>query len=267
MKKYWSFFRIRFINSLQYRSAAYAGIATQFFWGIMLILMYRAFYQANPAAFPMTFQQTSTYVWLQQAFLSLFMTYGFDNELFDLITSGNVAYELVRPMDLYSMWITKQMATRMAKAALRCFPVLIFAALLPAPYGLTAPQDLISFFMFLVTLFLGCATMLAFYMLVYISVFYTLSPMGVRMMTATITDFLTGSLIPIPFMGEKLQRFIRLTPFAAMQNLPLRIYSGNIAGAEMVSGFILQLFWLTALVLVGQLWMGRTLKRVVVQGG
>ena len=43
MKKYWSFFRIRFLNGLQYRAAAYAGIATQFFWGVMLILMSRAF--------------------------------------------------------------------------------------------------------------------------------------------------------------------------------------------------------------------------------
>ncbi|AGI39710.1 hypothetical protein Clst_1656 [Thermoclostridium stercorarium subsp. stercorarium DSM 8532] len=35
MKKYISFFRIRFINGLQYRSAAYAGIMTQFAWGSM----------------------------------------------------------------------------------------------------------------------------------------------------------------------------------------------------------------------------------------
>ena len=32
MKKYLSFFRLRFITGLQYRTAALAGIATQFFW-------------------------------------------------------------------------------------------------------------------------------------------------------------------------------------------------------------------------------------------
>ena len=32
MKKYLSFFRIRFIAGLQYRAAAWAGIATQFAW-------------------------------------------------------------------------------------------------------------------------------------------------------------------------------------------------------------------------------------------
>ena len=69
MKKYWSFFRMRFLGSLQYRAAAWAGIATQFAWGFMQLLMYRAFYEAGPAAFPMEFSQLATYIWLQQAFL------------------------------------------------------------------------------------------------------------------------------------------------------------------------------------------------------
>lgn len=55
MKKYLSFFRLRFSMGLQYRVAAFAGLVTQFAWGGMLILAYRAFYRADPNAFPMTF--------------------------------------------------------------------------------------------------------------------------------------------------------------------------------------------------------------------
>ena len=44
MKKYLSFFRLRFITGLQYRTAALAGIATQFFWGTMEILTFRALF-------------------------------------------------------------------------------------------------------------------------------------------------------------------------------------------------------------------------------
>lgn len=54
MKKYISFFRLRFSMGLQYRTAAAAGIVTQFFWGAMEILVYRAFYEADAAAFPMS---------------------------------------------------------------------------------------------------------------------------------------------------------------------------------------------------------------------
>lgn len=110
MKKYWSFFRMRFLGSLQYRAAAWAGIATQFAWGFMKLLMYRAFYEAGPAAFPMEFSQLATYIWLQQAFLMLFNTWRYDNDIFESITTGGVAYELSRPVPVYSMWFVKCIA-------------------------------------------------------------------------------------------------------------------------------------------------------------
>ena len=81
MKKYLAMFRIRFINSLQYRAAALAGLATQFAWGFMEIFAFSAFYRANPAAFPMEFSQTVSYIWMQQAFLTLFMMWYWESEI------------------------------------------------------------------------------------------------------------------------------------------------------------------------------------------
>lgn len=52
MKKYLSFFRIRFINGLQYRAAAYAGVATQFAWGTLELLAFAAFYPRRPSRIP-----------------------------------------------------------------------------------------------------------------------------------------------------------------------------------------------------------------------
>ena len=52
MKKYLSFFRLRFSMGLQYRVAAFAGLVTQFAWGGMLILAYRAFTGRTPMPSP-----------------------------------------------------------------------------------------------------------------------------------------------------------------------------------------------------------------------
>ena len=166
MKKYASFFRIRFTTGLQYRIAAYAGIATQFAWGFMEVLMFRAFYRADAAAFPMSFSQLSSYIWLQQAFLALFMTWFFDNDIFASITGGNIAYELVRPMDLYGMWFVKNLASRLSKAVLRCMPILVVAAFLPVPYKLLLPVSFPSFLVFLFSMLLGFCMVVAFGMLI-----------------------------------------------------------------------------------------------------
>ena len=52
-----------------------------------------------------------------------------------------------------------------------------------------------------------------------------------------------------------------------MQNMPLRIYSGNIAGLDAVYGILLQIGWLVVLVILGRLWMKKALGKVIVQGG
>lgn len=267
MKKYLSFFRIRFSAGLQYRAAAAAGVATQFAWGAMEILLFRAFYQASPTDFPMGLSQLSAYIWLQPAFLALFAPWIFDNEIFEIITRGNIAYELSRPLDLYGMWFTKNIALRLSRAVLRCAPILVVAAFLPAPYGMSLPDGAAAFSMFLLTMALAALLVNAFCMLVYIATFYTLNPLGIRIVALSLTEFLTGGIIPLPFLPDQVRRIVELTPFAGMQNLPFRIYSGNLAGAEMARAVCLQVFWLAALLALGVGLMRVSLRRVVVQGG
>lgn len=267
MKKYISFFRIRLIAGLQYRAAAWAGIFTQAIWGLMLILMYRAFYENGSDAFPMDFGALSTYIWLQEALLTLFAAWAFDNEIFESITSGAVAYELCRPCGVYGMWFVKNMAMRMARVALRCLPILVVAALLPAPYGLRMPVSFGMGMLFLVALALGFLVSVSFVMLVYISAFYTLSSSGVRVLGASVVEFLSGVVIPLPFFPEKLQRVLNLLPFASMQNTPILIYTGHMDPGEAMGAIGLQLFWLVFLGGFGLVLIRRALKTVVIQGG
>ena len=267
MKKYLALFRIRFTNSLQYRAAAFGGIATQFAWGFMLILQYMAFYRADPAAFPMELSQTVTYIWMQQAFLALFMMWFFEGEIFASITGGGIAYELARPLDLYGRWFCQSAANRLSKAVLRCFPILIIAFIIPEPFRMSPPQSVTHFLLFLLSAALSLCVVVAFAMPIYISVFYTLSPLGVRLVVATVADFLAGALIPLPFFPQPFRTIAELLPFAAMQNMPLRIYNGDIAGIQAIQGIGLQIVWLVVLVFAGKILMRQALRKVVVQGG
>ncbi|MCL1792896.1 MAG: ABC transporter permease [Oscillospiraceae bacterium] len=267
MKKYLALFRIRFINALQYRAAALAGMATQFAWGFMEIFAFAAFYRANPAAFPMEFSGTVSYIWMQQAFLALFMMWFWENDIAAAITEGSIAYEMVRPIDLYSRWFCQAAANRLARAMLRCAPILIVAFIVPEPYRMSLPPNVGQLFLFLLSATLSLGVVVSFSMLMYISIFYTLSPMGARIIVAVLSDFFAGATIPLPFFPEPVRAVAELLPFASMQNMPLRIYSGNIAGADAFRGIVLQVFWLVALLLIGRLAMNRALKKVIVQGG
>jgi len=161
LKKYISFFRLRCVTGLQYRAAALAGISTQFAWGFLIIFAYHAFYRSDPTAFPMTLQATVNYTWIQQAFLAMFASWVLDGDILEEITSGSISYSLCRPVDLYAMWYTKSLSGRISKVALRAVPILVVAVLLPAGYNLTAPTDLPTFFLFLLTMVLGALNSIA----------------------------------------------------------------------------------------------------------
>ena len=267
MNKYQAVFRIRFIGALQYRAAAAAGMATQFVWGFMEIFAFAAFYRANPASFPMEFSQTVSYIWMQQAFLALFMMWFWDNDIAEAVLSGSIAYEMVRPVDLYFRWLSQAAAYRLARALLRCVPILLVAFIVPQPYRMSLPPDIWQFILFLLSTVLSLGVVVSFSMLMYISLFYTISPMGVRIIVTVLSDFLAGATVPLPFFPDPFRAALGLLPFAAMQNMPLRIYSGNIAGLDAFRGIVLQVFWLAVLLCIGRFAMSRALKKVIVQGG
>lgn len=266
-KKYITLFRMRFINGLQYRAAALAGISTQFAWGFFNILLFRAFYEGDPTAFPMKFHQLSAYIWLRQAFLALFNTWYYDPDILAMITDGNIAYELARPVDLYAFWFTRVASVRLSRAALRCLPILLIALLLPSPYGITLPANPVNAIFFVITMLFAMICVTSFGMLIYIACFHTVNSHGLRLAAQTLADFLSGGVIPIPFMPAKMAAFLEYTPFGAMENLPFRIYSGNISGMEMIKFVLMQVLWCAVLIIIGRLWMNSSLKKVVIQGG
>ena len=266
-RPYLTLFKIRVILGLQYRVAAWAGLATQFAWGFLNILLFYAFYTENPANFPMTFQQFAAHTWLNQALLMIFVVYVWDASLFDSITSGNIAYELARPVDLYNMWLTKNMANRVAGAALRFSPVLIVAFFLPEPFGLMAPADISTFGLFIMSALFAFILVNLYCMFFYIFGFYTINSSGIRMLGCTFSDLLSGFIIPLPFYPAPILKVINYLPFASMQNVPLFVYSGYITKQEAFYKIGVQIFWIIAFYISGQLLIKNAFKKIVVQGG
>ncbi len=267
MQRYMSVFRIRLIGRLQYRTVALGAIVTRFCWGFMEILAFLALYRSGQANFPMARAQTVTYIWMQQTLIVLFSVVFGDGEIYDAIGSGAIAYELVRPMGLYGRWFCQSAANRVAFTVVNCLPVLLIALIMPQPFRMAVPLNLGQLLLFFLSLSLALCVVVAFAMLMYVSLFYTLSYRGVKIIVTALTTFLSGGIIPLPFFPAPALALVRLLPFAAMQNMPLLIYSGHLAGADALAGIAFQVFWLALLLAAGQLAMRRALQKVVVQGG
>ena len=265
MNKYISYFKLRYNVALQYRISAIAGIFTQFFWAIMEILIYMAFYK-NGVETSISLKQVISYIWLRQAFYSL-VNHVTDNEIRLSVENGNISYELIKPINLYWIWFSKTVAYRMATCSLKCIPILLIAPLLPGGMNLNGPASILSLGLFALTLFIGLFIMSAVVNLFYISIFYTMTSKGTTSIFYALLSFFGGSLIPIPLMPEIWQKICYLLPFSLAIDLPFRIYSGNIGLIEGLKFVSIQFIWIAILIIIGNVLLDRILKKVVIQRG
>ena len=267
MKCYLAYFKLRFITSLQYRAAAWAGLATQIFFGFVFIMVYMAFYENGGNNLPMELSDLITYVWLNQALLALVNLMYKDRELFNLIKTGNIAYELARPKNLYFLWYFKTIAERLAMVILRGIPFFIFLLILPDPYGITAPETLKHLLLFLLTMTSGTLVMTSLVVLYPIITMHTLNEKGIVGIIVATADILSGEMVPIPFFPKILQKISNILPFQYISDLPFRIYVGNISLIDGLKGLGIQVIWIIILTILGYYLMKKSFKKIVVQGG
>lgn len=267
MKKYYYFFRLRFSTGMQYRMASVTALTTQFVWGLMECLAYQAIAEASGGSLPMTYSSIVTYLWLKESLYVLFNTWAMDNDLFAMIANGDLSYELCRPLSIYSMWFSRMTGARISEALMRCIPILVCSFLMPKPYRMTPPVSGAAFLLFLLTLCLAFGITVTFCMLVYMLCLFTISPQGWRMVLTGAVEFLSGNIIPLPFFPKKYLFLVELSPFAYMQNVPFRIYSGDLTGFEIYPYIAKQIFWLVFLLFIGIVIWRQAEKRIVIQGG
>ena len=261
----------RFRMLLQYRAAALAGLWTQIFFGLVLLMIYEAFYRSTMLRQPMTFAEIVTYVWLGQALLAM-LPWNADAEIRAMIRSGAVAYELCRPIDLYSLWYVRALAWRTAPTILRAVPMcLIAAVVLPliglGEWRLASPPSVASAAAFGVTLvctlLLGCALTT----LINISLLWTISGEGAVILLTALVTFLSGMIVPLPLFPDWAQPVMQALPFAGLVDLPFRVFTGHIPAGAVAFVLQHQIFWTIALVVFGRWLLSQGMRRVVVQGG
>lgn len=267
LKVYMAYFKIKFLNEIQYKVAAIAGALTQFAWGFMYIMLYTAFLKEGTSDYSIS--QMSTYIWLNQAFFALFNMWSIDKEILEQCRIGTVSMELVKPISLYNIWHSRTLGSKAAKALLRSIPILLICSMpFFGIYKISLPASLSAFIFSIITLVLSVGITLAYCMLMYIAVMKTVSSQGIRTAFDLVYDFCSGGLFPIPFMPNNVIKVLKFTPFYYTQNVSSNIYNGYISGnREIIKIIIIQVVWLVLMTWIGKRIMKRQIRKIEVNGG
>lgn len=265
MNAYISLFRARFRTLMRYRAAAWAGVVTQLLFGAVLIAMRAAFYKNATTPPPLSYEQMVTYSWLVQAFFVMSpFTANPDPEVRDRMRDGSIAYELARPLDLYTLWFVRNAANRLTPALLRCSPIFVLGFLF---LGMKLPPSLTAFLGFLLAMVGALALIAAWCTLMSISLLWTVSGDGIARSGPIIVMIFSGQLVPIALFPESMQKALQFQPFVGMMDAPFNLWVGKTPTSSIPAVLAHQLLWTAFFVLVGRFLLQRGIKRMVVQGG
>jgi ABC-2 type transport system permease protein len=267
---YLAVLRARFLLVLQYRAAAAAGFATQAWFGVISIMVLAAFYH-GAAGQPLSLRQAIGYVWLGQGFLVL-LPWNADPDVAEMVVSGAVAYERLRPLDTYFFWYARAFAWTLARLLPRAAPMFLLAGLiLPlsglGAWGLAPPASLPGALMFAVSISLTLLLSAALTLLINVVVVATMTARGANLLAASVVNLLSGLVIPLPLFPRWMSGWLFAQPFAGLADIPFRIYVGQLTGFAAGAGLLVQAFWVTVLIAFGHRQLTRAMDRLRVQGG
>ncbi|HEY5846346.1 MAG TPA: ABC transporter permease, partial [Microlunatus sp.] len=129
MRAYLQLGRASFRRYSTYRLAIVAGVFTQSMFGFIRVsVLFAAIAAAGGTLAGYDEQQAATYVWLGQALLAGVALFG-TTELADRVTSGEIAVDLARPVDLLASYWASDLGRALFQLLARGLPPLAIGAL------------------------------------------------------------------------------------------------------------------------------------------
>ncbi|TDX48368.1 ABC transporter permease [Orenia marismortui] len=262
-KKYLSCFTNAIKTGMVYKFEFYM-------WGInaliaifMYYYLWRSIFENQSEIHGFTLESMVTYIIVATLINNLLPRWHW-GEIANLIRSGDIVMELVKPYNLILKFYFWQMGTGTLFFGMTLVPFIMIGIYF---FHLQPPASLIHLLITLISVLLASFISYFLWLFVGLTSFYTTNVWGVYTTMMGINLFLTGTLIPLEFMPDWLEKIIYILPWQNTVYTPVSIYLGKISGLTLIKVLVIQIIWSILLYLILNFYYKLGLKRLVVQGG
>jgi ABC-2 type transport system permease protein len=255
--------RRSFQRQFAYRGAALAGIVANTVFGLILASVYRGFFASRSgsgAVQGFDLAEMQTYIWMSQSLIGVIALWSW-YDIARSVQSGEIVTDLMRPIDYYGFWLSRDVGRAASQVLMRGIPTLIAGALL---FDLKLPSTVSRWFEFVVCVLMAVLVSFAVRFIVNISAVWLTDVLGIAMITMVAVNFFSGFLVPIAFFPDWLETIANLLPFRAMITAPVTVGLGQ-SSFWPTAG--LQLFWVVVMTLLAYWMLTRAARRLEIYGG
>ncbi|MBZ5702832.1 MAG: ABC-2 family transporter protein [Acidobacteriia bacterium] len=261
---YREFARIGFVNILAFRMRYYTGILTYLINVTVYYFIWRAvFSQTTGPIAGFSLPQILTYVsvgWI----LRSFYWNTIDQEMAYEVIEGKIAMDLIKPVSVQWMWLSRSMGESAFRLIMLTAPVAVVIGLL---FPVLAPASRVHFALFFLAALGSFFLMGAINFLIGTCAIPLQSILALIRAKFWLIELLSGLLIPLKFFPHRVQAVSSWLPFEHIASTPLQIYLGMLSPMESLRLLALQYAWVAALLALGHFWWARATRKITIHGG
>ncbi|MFC5470335.1 ABC transporter permease [Cohnella suwonensis] len=266
MRAYGYLVKMRILTALAYRFEVWIGMIGDIIMLAASVYIWKAAYgggAVGAGASQIGLQSMVTYTVVSVLLAAVFQT-GVQNTIYSQVREGNIALDLMRPLPLLGIYLSDDLGGMASALVNKAIPLVIAAALL---FGFPMPASAGAFAVFLASCLFSFAILWLMSALVGLVAFWVVELGNLGMMKDATVRILSGSLVPLWFFPEAVQKVSAWLPFQYTYQTPIGIYIGEIPLGKALQEIAVQGVWVVVfMLLLAHVWK-RARGKVMVQGG
>lgn len=262
LSPYLAFAKKSFLGKSAYRFDHFMGIFDTILRIFIFWEIYRALYGGRSEVDGITFMMVTTNFVLSMGMDAVFFVD--DYYLPSRIQSGSIATELLLPVSIHGRMLANNLGNALFQLIFHFVPAVAVSVLI---IGIAAPTGPLGLLFFLFSALLGYGVLWTISFVAQMFSFWLINIWSIVTIKNSLIKVLSGSMIPLWFMPDRVQEVLRFTPFSSIYFMPVQIYLGQLSLSEILRSFLVQLFWIAVLFLIGMILWKKGQKKLVVQGG
>ena len=260
---YAEFARVGFVNILAFRLRYFTGIITYSLNVTIYYFIWSAVFRSASSFAGYDLSQMITYVSIGWIIRSFYWN-TIDQEMAYEVIEGKIAMDLIKPVSVQWMWISRAMGESAFRLGLLTLPTAVVVALV---FPLQRPASRDNFLFFLVAVLGSFFLMAAINFMIGTCAIPLKSILALIRAKQWLIELLSGLLLPMTFFPGKIQQILAWLPFEHIAYTPLQIYLGKLDRAHAWRALATEWFWVFVLIILAHLWWSRTLRTITIQGG
>lgn len=263
LKIYLDYAGIGMKEHLAYPGAVWAKLFSKIIYLYLQYCIWSALFASNSLKNPELDRESTLRYIIMATIVSTVIECNIIERINAQIRSGDIAMELIRPMDYKRMMLSRHLGDTLIKVICYLVPLVVLVHGVISFPLLCSGQVAAG----VLSVFLAYCIQFLYSLIIGLLAFWLIVTWPINMLLGAVYQFLSGAWIPATMFPDLLYKVSVFFPFRAIYAIPISILTSSMDVNEVYASIAIQMMWLMIMYIAVQIVWHAGRNKLIVQGG